>query len=189
MTSFDFQINPLGRFSNYFLEHQLYSFKEAAQFIKELPYKRNTNKEDLFSVFKDGHGTCSTKHAILKQLAVENNEPELQLILCIFKMNPQNTPKLADILEKHQLPYIPEAHNYLKFRDAVLDYTFPGSLTDIKKDVLEELIIEPHQITTFKVDHHKNFFRTWLSANAHLPYSLPEIWEIRERCIQKLSKK
>jgi hypothetical protein len=189
-TTFDFTIHNKGSVSSRFLQQNIHSFVQAADFIKRLPYKRNANKNDLLTVFDDGHGTCSTKHAILKQLASENNKEDLVLMLGIFKMNGSNTPKIASTLEKHQLDYIPEAHNYFRHRNHILDFTFPHSSgNNFEQDLLEETIISIDQITDFKVAHHQHFLKKWLSENKQLPYSFEEIWKIREECIQQLSKK
>jgi hypothetical protein len=187
--SFDFDIKASGTISTCFLSRNIGTFSLAASYIKQLPYQRNKNKEDLTTVFTDSHGTCSTKHAVLKQLATENNRDELQLILGIFKMNAINTPKISGILQEYAIRYIPEAHNYLKFEGHLLDYTFPNSaVATFKQEILEEHIIQPHQITDFKTAYHRAYLEKWLGRN-FIPYSLDEIWSIRELCIQQLSKK
>lgn len=187
---FDFEIKPRGNISTCFLNRNMDTFSLAASYIQKLPYQRNKNKADLTTVFTDQHGTCSTKHAVLKQLAIENNRNDLQLALGIFKMNGLNTPKIGTTLQQYQLSYLPEAHNYLKFEDRILDYTFPNSsgAANFEQDLLDEIIIEPNQITDFKINVHKSYLQKWLAEN-FIPYNLDEIWTIREQCIQLLSKK
>lgn len=189
-SSFDFDIKATGIISTCFLNRNLDTFSQAAEFIKRLPYQRNHNKEDLSSVFTDQHGTCSTKHAILKQLATENNRNELQLALGIFKMNGQNTPKILGILQQYDIRYIPEAHNYLRYEGSILDYTFPTTTgNNFEQDLLEEIIIQPNQISNFKVAYHMAYLKKWLIENPDILYLFDEIWCIRELCIQQLSKK
>jgi hypothetical protein len=184
---FDFDIKATGIISTCFLSRNIDTFSLAAEYIKRLPYRRNQNKEDLTTVFTDHHGTCSTKHAILKQLATENNRNDLQLALGIFKMNATNTPKIASALKQYNLQYIPEAHNYLRLEDRILDYTFPNSTGNhFEQDLLAEIIIQPNQITNFKVAYHIAYLKTWMVEN-YIPFSLNEIWDIRELCIQQLS--
>jgi hypothetical protein len=187
-SSFDFDIKASGIISTCFLNRNIDTFSLAAEFIKHLPYQRNPNKEDLTTVFTDHHGTCSTKHAILKQLATENNRNDLQLALGVFKMNGANTPKILNTLQQYNISYIPEAHNYLKVEDHILDYTFPNSGdSHFEQDLLEEIIIRPNQISNFKIAYHTAYLKKWLEENC-IPYSLEEIWNIRELCIQQLSK-
>ena len=52
-------------------------------------------------------GTCSTKHALLKNLVLENDYQELKLMLGIFMMNKNNTGKIASVLKKYSLHEMP----------------------------------------------------------------------------------
>ncbi|HSH64930.1 MAG TPA: hypothetical protein VLB84_03825 [Bacteroidia bacterium] len=185
---YDFKINSTEAISSYFLQKEIFSFRQASFFVKQLPYKRNTNKDDHSIVLKDGFGTCSTKHAILKRLALENNKHELQLMLGIFQMNGNNTPRINTLLKKYELPYIPEAHNYLKVNSQIIDCTFPDApVTNFMTHLTAEISIRPDQITDFKINYHKDYIKTWLISNSWIRYSFNEIWKLREECIHKLS--
>lgn len=163
------------------------TFEEACFYIKNLPYKRNTNKENIFCVLEDFGGTCSSKHAFLKYYADENKIENVKLILGIFKMNSQNTPKISKVLEKYHLKEIPEAHNYLKIDNQVHDYTSKNSKPgDFINDLIEEIEISPAQITHFKVEYHQKFIEKYLKENAPISYSPEEFWQIREECILAL---
>ncbi len=184
----DFPISPAGIISNCFLHRGIISFAGAAAYINSLPYGRNADKEKLETVFTDNRGTCSTKHALLKQLAVENGFEDLQLILGIFRMNAANTPKIAGILKKYNLSYIPEAHNYLKYKGDILDFTFAGSSTfGAEDELLSETVIAPEQITAYKIARHQSFLKEWLEQETGIPYTPGELWNIREACIAALS--
>ena len=132
----EFEIQPKGKISKAFISKNILSFSHAADFITHLPYGRNANKTDLLTVFTDGCATCSTKHALLKVLADENNISGLQFILGIVKMSAKNTPEVRATLEKNKLDYIPEAHNYLRFKNSILDYTKPNFQYDITRFLL-----------------------------------------------------
>ena len=45
------------------------TFEEASNFVKNLPYKRNSNKENINVIIEENGGTCSTKHAYLKRIS------------------------------------------------------------------------------------------------------------------------
>lgn len=183
----DFSLDSDGRISSAFRNLGITAFIRACNYIAELPYERNSDKNDLLCVLKDKKGTCSTKHAVLLRLAEENNFRELQLVIGLFKMNAQNTPKVAGTLGKFNLDYIPEAHNYLKYQGTILDYTGHGfSPEKYEAGLLAEKEIAPDQITDYKVAWQKEFIRTWLSDYKEIPYSLSEIWAIREECIRDL---
>ena len=185
----DFEIKANGEISKIFLQNGITKFSNAADFIKNLPYGRNKDKNNLKTVFDDNCGTCSTKHALLKVLAEENNENNLKLKLGIFKMNAQNTPKIRQTLEQNHLKYIPEAHNYLKINDQILDYTNTNSSeNDFINDLLIEIDIKPTQITDFKVLYHTNYLKKWLENQSNILLNLEQIWQIREQCIKDLSQ-
>src|SRR5690349_8378681 len=112
MSEFNFKIESSGSSSVAFRSLGILDFKSAAAYIQCLPYKRNKEKKVLNCVLIEGLGTCSTKHALLKQLADENNFTGLKLIVGIFKMNAINTPVIAPLLKQNDLQYIPEAHCY-----------------------------------------------------------------------------
>ena len=190
MTSFDFEIHASGKISGLFLFRNLATFQKAAHFIKHLPYGRNKNKEDVARLLSDGYGTCSTKHALLKQLADENGFTEVRLILGMFKMNAGNTPAIAETLSKHGLQYMPEAHCYLKVGAAYMDCTKKTSdPEDFLNDLLEEREISPGQISSFKIDYHKKFLERWVRHHREIDMTVDELWQIREQCIKDLEDK
>lgn len=185
----DFTLVSHALLSLHCRENGLHSFSEAARFIRNLPYGRNADKTDLLSLFRDECGTCSTKHALLKQLAEENGFPGIRLILGLFRMHARNTPEVAETLRKYQLPYMPEAHCYLRYGDEVLDYTKTDAGPSVfLPDLILEREITPEQITTFKIEFHKDQLEKYRSEPAFNQYTAAELWEIREECIRALEQ-
>ena len=185
MINFQLKANSLASLE--FQKLGIFEFSQACSYIQNLKYARNTDKNDCLCVLKDNAGTCSTKHALLKVLADENEVFDLKLILGIFKMNALNTPKISNVLEKYSLIEIPEAHTYLKYQGEILDFTRPkSSKKDFIEDLVKETEIEANQITDFKVQFHKSFIEDYLKENSHIPYDLEEFWVIREECISSL---
>ncbi|MBO6880722.1 MAG: hypothetical protein JJ870_09205 [Winogradskyella sp.] len=153
-----------------------------------MPYNRNSNRTDLSLVWKEKKGTCSSKHAFLKHVADLNQIPNVELILGVYKMNSANTPKIGNALSDYQLDYIPEAHCYLKINDERFDYTSPTSdFKRLKNDMLLEKTITHQQVAEFKIDFHKAYLKDWIKNN-NIPYSFGKIWQIREQCIENLSR-
>ncbi len=184
----NFEIKPVGLISNIFLANNFSTFTEAAEFVRQLAYRRNKNKTDLTTVFDDQCGTCGTKHALLKQLAVENDFKGLKLIIGIFRMNSLNTPKISKTLKLHKLEYIPEAHTYLKFQNQILDYTDKSSKpSNFENELIREIEIQANQITDFKINYHKQYLKNWLEILPNPGLTLDELWVIREQCIADLS--
>lgn len=178
-------LKPLTKLVN---SLNIFSWDTLLQFVKQLPYGRNENRHDISLVLTEQKGSCSSKHALLKTIANENNIPNIELILGMYKMNSSNT-SIATTISDANLSYIPEAHCYLKINGIRTDVTSEessfGKISDV---ILEEIEIEPHQVAEFKVEYHKNFIRNWISEE-NIKKSFDEVWAIRERCINYLSNK
>ena len=156
-----FQILSSDKISREFQKREIHDFESAANYVRHLPYRRNGDKQNIATVFIDGCGTCSSKHALLKQLAIENDQHDLKLMIGLFKMNQVNTPEISSTLQQQQLEYIPEAHCYLKFKQSILDFTKQNSKpSDFINDIIEEIEILPDQITDFKINYHKAYLRS-----------------------------
>jgi hypothetical protein len=185
--NFNFPIKSNGSISTLFLQKNIADFKQAMQFIRQLPYGRNKNKYDLTTIFSDNCGTCSTKNALLKTLAAENDQHEVKLILGLFKMGKKYSVSLGEVLAKNKLTYIPEAHNYLKINDVIFDCTTSISTADqFVNELISEIEIEAGQITDFKVNYHKVYLRQWLAKQEGLTITFDKLWSIREKCIEVL---
>ncbi len=174
--------------SKQFLEMGISTYHDAVRFVQHLPYGRNSSKVALETVLLEKKGTCSTKHALLAQLARENEILGVDLMLGIYRMQESNTRGVGAVLEAHDLSYLPEAHNYLRFEGLRFDFTKPSSNKLLFEPALEEeLMILPAQIGTFKVDYHQAFLADWLTKSGlAAKYTLDAIWKIREACIQAL---
>lgn len=185
----NFDIKSNGEISKEFLRRNILTFHQATEYIQNLSYGRNSNKDELKTLFTDHKGTCSTKHAILKQLADENDFKNIKLTLGIFKMSADNTPKAEKTLLENKLKYIPEAHSYLKYENEIFDFTNQNSSSaDFVNDLLFETEIQPNEINQPKIQIHKDFLINWLNENHNIIYSLDELWKIREQIIQDLSE-
>ena len=184
----DFDIKSTGPISKEFVDRNILTFNQATSFVRQLAYGRNSDRNNLTTLFTDNCGTCSTKHALLKRLADENNFKKLKLIVGLFKMNMKNTPEIAATLIKNDLEFIPEAHCYLKYETQILDLTKINSIpSDFLDDLIEEIEISSDQITDYKINYHKNYLLSWLEKNKQLNFTLNDIWRVREQCIQDLA--
>lgn len=163
------------------------AFNDLLNKVKHIPYGRNANRFDFSLVISENKGTCSSKHAFLKEYADTHNIPNVKLYIGIFKMNEGNTSKIAPLLSENKISFIPEAHCYLKINEVPLDVTTSESFYDkIENDILEEIEIEPFQVSEYKVDYHKAFLKKWL-LESNQSMTFEEIWNIREKCIQQLA--
>lgn len=188
-TSFNFKLSSPGPVSAAFREKGISDFQAALHHIRLLPYGRNADRHDLTTVLTDNCGTCSTKHALLKQLAVEHNASEVVLIMGLFRMNARNTPAVSATLAHAFLDYIPEAHCYLSLNGARVDVTSANAgAGKFVNDLIEETEIKPGQITDFKVSYHRNFLEKWIREHS-ISYTPDALWAIREQCVKDLADK
>ncbi|WP_152975613.1 hypothetical protein [Lacinutrix himadriensis] len=186
--SYNFNLKNIKPVSKSCIALGLTDFVSVCNYVKELPYGRNTDRANYTSILQENKGTCSTKHAFLKEIAMENEADHMLFYLCIYKMKEANTIGIGEILANYNLAYIPEAHTYLKFQNKILDFTrIEESQTSFKNAILFEEEILPKQIGDYKLAFHKNYIKTWIKDN-NIPYSFSEIWNIRETCISQLSK-
>ena len=164
------------------------TWEQLLNYIRKIPYGRTTNRTDFKLVMSEHKGTCSSKHALVKQIADLNQIKGVELILSMYKMRISNTEGIGRHLTDNALEYIPEAHCYLKINGKRIDLTNTNSdVQKLEDDIIEELKIEPYQVSEFKVDYHKAFIKRW-KEEMGLKMDFDEIWSIREKCISELTK-
>lgn len=171
---------PLGR---RFSALGLRDYRDAAIHVRGLPYGRNSNRSDWSLVLEEERGTCSTKHALLAELASENGR-RVSLVLGVYEMDGENTSGVGDVLNKHGLRCVPEAHCYLANGDVRVDLTREGAETTPSLHFLYEEEIAPYQIGEYKMQAHRDFTRQW-AARRGLDPKL--VWQAREECIAALA--
>lgn len=164
------------------------TWEEAIEFVRCLPYGRNSNRTDFKLVISEQKGSCSSKHAMLKKLADINDIPKIKLILGMYRMNETNTPKIGNVLTENNLEFIPEAHCYLNIDRKSIDITTSESnFNKLEHYIIEELEIQPEQVADFKVNYHKEFIKNWIKeTKSELEFS--QLWNIREKCIENLTQ-
>lgn len=185
----NFSILNRGRISFEFLNKGLRDFHGAIQYVQDIPYGRTSSKKRLELVLIEDKGTCSTKHAILAELAKENGHPDVQLMLGIYNMNGQNTFGVGKILDEYGLENLPEAHNYICYQDERYDFTrsINSDLSPFD-ELVEEQPIQAAQIADFKTEYHRNYIAAWLKATKlRGRWNVDKIWRVREDCIRELS--
>jgi hypothetical protein len=150
--------------------------------VRSLPYGRNSDRSDWRLVLNEGRGTCSTKHALLAELARENGR-RVALVLGIYEMDGANTPGVGAVLKTSGLSRVPEAHCYLAHEGVRVDLTRQGAEGQIQRFLHEEEI-EPCQIGEYKVEAHERSVRRWAGERGLDP---GHVWRVREECIAALA--
>ncbi len=118
----DIPIKNAGVISAQFLSLGIGNFIAACSHVFELPYGYNGDRDDLLAIFKEGKGTCSTKHAVIATLA---KELDLNIFkhVGIYAMTDDIVTGAAEILAEYRLPYLPMLHCFLVFGDRCVDLT------------------------------------------------------------------
>lgn len=171
------------------LEAGVVTWDDIVRSVQCFHYGRNSNRNDLNLVWYERKGSCSSKHAFLKQIADLNNIPHVELVFAFYRMNEKNTPGIGQILIENGISFIPEAHCYLKINGKELDITNTHSdFNRYKNDIIESKEIAPNDVIENKVIWHQEFIRNWINETGQSK-SFEEVWRIREACISELEKR
>ena len=185
----NFSLKPSGEITDQFLVLGVNDFHSAAGYVHRLPYGRNADRANFRLVLQEGRGTCSTKHALLAQLAKEQ-KVDIGLAIGIYEMTERNTPGVGPVLTKHGLPSLPEAHCYLTYQGTRVDVTRSSVAPSepIERFLYEEPIV-PDQIGHYKTEVHQRFIQNWV-VNSQVAggRNWQDLWQIREECIAALSE-
>jgi hypothetical protein len=111
-----------GTISKHFLGLGIDQFLDACDYVHQLPYGYNSDRDDLMILFKEKMGSCTTKHAVIATLAAEL-ELEINKSIGIYPMTEALVTGTQKILNKYDLPYIPMIHCFLEYGDHRVDLT------------------------------------------------------------------
>ncbi len=130
-------LKPPNVLSEKFLSLGINTFHNACRYIQELPYGYNSTRDDVFILFKEGYGSCTTKHGVIATLAKEINIPVNKMI-GVYAMTEQLVTATQPILEKYHLPYLPMVHCFLQYDAYDVDLTL-GNITGKNQPIKEFL--------------------------------------------------
>ena len=179
----NFRLSPAGEIGSRFIRLGLRDYHAAAGHVWRLPYGRNSERTNFALVLEEKRGTCSTKHALLAELAHEHAQPVF-LVLGIYEMDENNTPGVGAALQRYGLASVPEAHCYLLHESTSLDLTHDSKYRLPAAEMLWEERIEPHQIGAHKMKVHRDFLKDWAT---HRRLDFEHVWRAREACIGALA--
>lgn len=118
----DAQISNNGPISAEFLDLGMDRFAGACRYVHCLPYGYNSDRDDPLILFKEGMGTCTTKHAAVATLAQELTLPVVKNT-CIYGMTEAIVTGAGEILKEYDLPYVPMTHCFLSCGSFRVDLT------------------------------------------------------------------
>jgi hypothetical protein len=181
----DFEINPeAGRVSYAFFKRRIYTFQEAGDFLRTLPFRRPQNLLNILAPLDEGCGTCRHKHAILGMLSCENMHGEFRTVIEMYKDTSEHFG-----LAKQTIPYIPGCHAAIHHvaENGGLIRRFDFSKFNAPKvtpEILRIIYVQPFQLIRWKTRIHKAFIKRWLNQKGS-SVRFEQIWEARENQIRK----
>jgi hypothetical protein len=118
----DTPITDSGAMAKKFLELGVSGFRAACDYLRQLPYGYNSDRDDPMIAFKEKMGTCTTKHAVAATLAIELNLPVAKHI-GIYAMTETIVENAGEILIRFGMPYVPMVHCFLQYESHRVDLT------------------------------------------------------------------
>ena len=136
----DRTIAAKGPVSEEFKRLKIDTFHEACRYVHEMPYGYNSDRDEFMILFKEGKGTCTTKHAVIGTLAQEIELP-IQKHVGIYAMTEEIVTGTRELLERFDLPYIPMLHCFLVYDRFRVDLT-EGNRNGKNRSIEEFLFTE-----------------------------------------------
>ncbi|KAA0696868.1 hypothetical protein DT594_06005 [Halopseudomonas laoshanensis] len=159
-------------------------FMALAEYVRDLPYGRPLDSEDILAPLKEKRGTCSFKHRLLSTVADDCDHSEVKLIVGLYEMSERNTPGVAAVLDRAGIAWIPEAHCYLQIDGQRYDFTgLSSGGSSPFESLLQEHIVAPAQLHDEKAQLHQDVISRWAKS---YDWSFEEAWALREDCIKAL---
>lgn len=127
-------IQKKGKMTEKFLELGINDFQEACNYVHNLPYGYNIDKDNPMILFIENRGSCTTKHGVIAQLALEL-DVNLQKNVGVYKFTEDIVEGAQKIIDKYNIPYIPMVHCFLAYKEYRFDLTegnFNGKKTSIE---------------------------------------------------------
>lgn len=116
------KICPVGPASVKFLELNIKTFQAACLHVLMMPYAQNSCHKDSLILFREGQGTCITKHGVIALLAQELELPVYKN-LGFYRLNDSIVTGVSDILLPYGLSFIPQIHCFLEYGEYRVDLT------------------------------------------------------------------
>jgi hypothetical protein len=94
---------------------------EAGRWLQALPYGPNQHHDPLACI-REGHGTCTTKHAAFVTCAKELGS-DVQLLWGIYRLDTSISGEIAPLLDEAGLLFVPSIHCFVHIASQFIDLT------------------------------------------------------------------
>jgi hypothetical protein len=181
-------ISGEGVVSAEFISRGIDRFTDACNYVHRMPYGYNSDRDDLLILFKEGFGTCTTKHAVIATLAKELQLPVVKNI-GVYAMTEAIVTGTSEILREYDLPYLPMVHCFLVYEDYRVDLT-EGNRNG-KNDAIDEFLFTARVIPNITAKDEYLLYRQALKNHILVRPELQgvdikRILQARERGLERL---
>ncbi|MEB3229754.1 MAG: hypothetical protein VKJ64_01995 [Leptolyngbyaceae bacterium] len=155
----DIKLQPNSPIAKQFLQHNLHTFHAACQWVKDLPYGRNSSSSDSLILFEEGYGNCTTKHGAIARLAQAHNLPVYKN-LGFYRVNDDIVTGVNTLLAPYGLEFLPQIHCFLAYEDYRVDLT-EGNCNGKNKTIEDYdfvIQVEPD----ISLEQHQAYYREYL---------------------------
>lgn len=132
------RVESVGPVSDELVARGVDTFRDAAVWLRSAPYGRNA-AGDALAVFRDGCGTCTTKHAAIVTLADEL-AVELQLVWGMYALDESIIEGAQAVLDRAGVPFVPNIHCFVAHAGHYVDLT-EGNCTGKRRQIEDYLAI------------------------------------------------
>ena len=176
----DFKLNSKLNTTKQFLKHGIHDFKTAISFVEGLPYAKNSD-EDINLVLEEKCGTSRTKHALIVQLAHENEHSDIKLALGFYELDFAVHNSVEQYLGSLRIRSIPESASYILYNNKRIDISGLNKIINLPlQEMNSEMIILPNQIKDFINHFHRFYMINWLRENnLSGKLSVDDLWKVR----------
>jgi hypothetical protein len=155
----DLELQPKSSIAEQFLARELKTFHAACQWVKALPYGRNSSSDDSLILFEEGYGNCTTKHGAIARLAQAHNLPVYKN-LGFYRVNDDIVTGVNALLAPHGLEFLPQIHCFLAYEGYRVDLT-EGNCNG-KNKTIDDYDFVVQVAPDLSLEQHQAYYREYL---------------------------
>jgi len=106
-------------------------YHAACRWLHSLPYGHNSRNTDSGVLFEEMRGTCTTKHGVAAELALELGIPVLKYLV-FYRLDGSIRQGAEEILSSYNIEYVPTTHCVLGQAGQFIDLTWNNQTGKLK---------------------------------------------------------
>lgn len=176
MNTFNFELIASEKLTKLFIQNEITDFSNAIRYLNE----SKTNIKPFLDLVVEDVPQTMTKtaqiHAVLAALAVDNQRPEIELMMGIFLIDVNTFPEFESYFNSTPFQTIALTTSYLKIDGQRFDFSSKKPVLErINKKIVREQRMDPHQSKEWKEKIYEDYIQKWLNRNPEVDYPLEKI--------------